>query len=369
MISDIEFTFWITLQQIPECGPSRIHKLLKAANGDIEQLFNVSDSWLKLQGLSDLQLHSFRHPTQSIIDNCLTWLHSSDNHHFIPISNSLYPEQLKQISQAPVGLFVFGNPDILSLAQLAVIGSRAPTQAGKEVARSLAAEISESGWIVTSGLATGIDGCAHQGAVMVHRPTIAVLGTGVDIVYPRRHIKLAEQIIETGGALVSEFLPGTQAKAHHFPRRNRIIAGLSKGVLVVEAAIKSGSLITCRYALEQDREVFAVPGNIRNPQSKGCHFLIKRGAKLVEEVEDINEEFQNLSFNGAEAASKNRKKSTEQSLATDKLLDSVDYEATAIDVVAERSGLPIEVVTATLLEYELRGLVSATSGGYIRLRG
>jgi DNA processing protein len=197
--------------------------------------------------------------------------------------------------------------------------------------------------------------------------TIAVLGTGIDQIYPRRHYELAARIIENNGTIISEFAPETPVRPDNFPRRNRIISGLSVGTLIIEAAIKSGSLITARYALEQDREVFAVPGNINNPLSQGCHYLIKQGAKLVACVEDINDEFQNLKiWKESESAKKLQINATE-SLASDLLLDSVDFEVTPLDVVAERSGIPVAQVMSQLLEYELRGLVTAVSGGYLKL--
>ncbi|MCV6576202.1 MAG: DNA-processing protein DprA, partial [Cohaesibacter sp.] len=179
--------------------------------------------------------------------------------------------------------------------------------------------------------------------------TLAVLGSGLNVLYPRRHGKLAGHILEQGGCLVSEFWPDEPPLAHHFPRRNRLISGLSLGCLIVEAAIKSGSLITASYALEQGREVFAIPGSIFNPLSRGCHFLIRQGAKLVEEVSDINEEFQNLNFWQQEEEKKNSQKSSGQPLATDKLLDSVGFEATSIDVITQRSGLSVTTVLAKLL--------------------
>jgi DNA processing protein len=216
-------------------------------------------------------------------------------------------------------------------------------------------------------LAIGIDGLAHQGAILGSGLTIAVLGTGIDYTYPRRHVQLAQQILEMGGTLISEFAPYTPVRPENFPRRNRIISGLSLGTLVVEAAIKSGSLITARYAIEQDREVFAIPGNIHNPLSKGCHYLLKQGAKLVEDLGDINEEFQNLSIWKEHSSENKTQKNVNQGLATDLLLDSVDFEATPLDIVAERSGMPVSLVMSQLLEYELRGLVTAVQGGYLKL--
>ncbi|WP_416306806.1 DNA-processing protein DprA [Neptunicella sp. SCSIO 80796] len=369
MTEDVRLKQWLTVYLLPQFGPAAFDQVLQATHGKLEQLFAWDVGDLLRAGLTDLQISSLKNPDQSKLDVCLNWLYSSKQNFLLTIQDPGYPSQLREISRPPPVLFGIGNQAILEQPQLAIVGSRNPSVGGKEIAKSMARALSEQGWVVTSGLAVGIDGCAHQGAIDAAKPTVAVLGTGIDKVYPHRHQRLAKQIIEFEGCLLSEFIPATPAAPHNFPRRNRIISGLSKGTLVVEAAIKSGSLITTRFALEQGREVFAVPGNIHSPQSKGCHFIIKNGAKLVEGVDDINEEFQNLSFINAYAPEKNTQKTGEQGLATDKLLDSVDYEATAIDVVVQRSGLSLEVVTATLLEYELRGLVTTISGGYIKLRG
>lgn len=369
MTADVRIQQWLSVYLLPEFGPARFERVLQSIQGDIPRLFEFEHTELSSLGLTNEQINALKSPNQTQLDSCFNWLHSNPQHFILSLDDPAYPLSLAEITRPPPILFGIGEPSLLSDTQLAIVGSRNPSVSGKETAKSLAKKLSEQGWLITSGLAVGIDGCAHRGALDAGKPTVAVLGTGIDMVYPRRHTGLAAQIIEQGGCLLSEFIPGTPPAPHNFPRRNRIISGLSKGTLVVEAAIKSGSLITTRYALEQGREVFAVPGNINNPQSKGCHFIIKNGAKLVEQVEDINEEFQNLSFVRQKVTEKKPQKTSEESLATDKLLDSVDYEATAIDVVAQRSGLPLEVVTATLLEYELRGLVTTISGGYIKLRG
>jgi DNA processing protein len=194
-----------------------------------------------------------------------------------------------------------------------------------------------------------------------------VLGTAIDKMYPKRHVSLAEQILDNDGVIISEFAPGTPSRPENFPRRNRIISGLSVGTLIVEAAIKSGSLITAKYALEQNREVFAIPGNIHNPVASGCNFLIKQGAKLVTCPEDITEEFGLVNLPEITKNPQQVQINPSQSLESDVLLDSVDYEVTPIDIVAKRSGISIDIVMSKLLEYELCGLVSAVSGGYIKL--
>ena len=205
----------------------------------------------------------------------------------LAITSEDYPSQLKQIVGAPPLLYVRGEMENLQLPQIAVVGSRRMTSGGERNARDWSQFLAGGGFAITSGLAHGIDAAAHKGALAAHGKTIAVMGTGIDIIYPRQHQRLAENIIDQGGTLITAFEPGTAPLPTHFPSRNRIISGLSLGVLVVEAAPRSGSLITARLALEQNREVFAIPGSIHNPQSRGCHQIIKQGAYLVERVEDI----------------------------------------------------------------------------------
>jgi len=252
-----------------------------------------------------------------------------------------------------------------------MVGSRNASIAGREIAHKFAEELA-SKFVVTSGLAIGIDAQAHLGALYAGGYTIAVVATGLDLTYPARHKKLQKDIIENNGLIISEFAPGVAPRAGHFPKRNRLISGLSLGVVVVEASLKSGSLITARCALEQDREVFAVPSSIYNVQAKGCHWLIKQGAKLVEETADIVEEFEDISTVGLHL-SKNKvddnvtEKSDKQGLCNDPMLASVGYEITPVDLVVSRSNLPVDVVLTRLTVLELSGLVSAVPGGYLKL--
>ncbi|MFQ3192523.1 MAG: DNA processing protein, partial [Paraglaciecola sp.] len=297
----------------------------------------------------------------------LRWLNSADNRFLLHFDHPSYPNLLKQISSPPPLLYGYGDPKHLNNYQIAIVGSRSPSPQGKENAKLFAIRLSECGWTITSGLALGIDGLSHQGAVLGGFTTIAVLGTAIDKMYPQRHIRLAEQILQSNGVIISEFAPNTPARPEYFPRRNRIISGLSVGTLIVEAAIKSGSLITARCALEQNREVFALPGNIHNPMSAGCHHLIQQGAKLVTCVEDINNEFQHLFLTTSSKKENELEKNMSQSLALDTLLDNVDFEVTPLDIVAQRSGVKVADVMSQLLEYELRGLVTSVPGGYIKL--
>ena len=274
-------------------------------------------------------------------------------------------------------IFIQGNKQLLNQTQIAIVGSRSASANGRETALTLAQQLSEIGLVITSGLALGIDSAAHKGALISNAGTIAVVATGLDKVYPARHKVLAQQIISNKGAIISEFLPGTLPKAGHFPKRNRIISGLSIGVLVVEAALQSGSLITARFALEQNRDVFSIPSAINNPQAKGCHWLIKQGAKLVEDLADIVNELTFLNEPSPDKAKPEKtqgivnkeidQKDHNNNLCADELLASVGFEVTPVDKVVSRSKLPIEEVLTRLTLLELSGKVAAVPGGYLRL--
>ena len=296
------------------------------------------------------------------------WLSSGNNRFFITPSDPSYPELLKQIPAHPRYLFVEGNCELLSQPAIAMVGTRHPSNTGIHHATLFAKELAQAGLVIVSGLANGIDTASHQGALSHNGATIAVLGTGIDIIYPKQNRRLAQMILEKGGALVSEFPLGTLPMAYHFPKRNRVIAGLSMGTLVVEAALKSGSLITARFALELNRELFAIPGSIHNPVSKGCHELIRTGAKLVESARDIYAELGSfLGLSCAPLAAPKRASPTEK-LAKDGelLVKCVDYEPTPLDLIVLRSGLSVSSVSVQLLELELLGLISQHPGGYTR---
>ncbi|WP_339723992.1 DNA-processing protein DprA [uncultured Paraglaciecola sp.] len=362
-----ELEDWLKLTQIPNFSVARLLKFKKKYDIQLSEIFVASTATLQEMGFRQQQIEAIQHPDESAINTSLKWRYAENNRFLIHFEHPNYPFLLRQIASSPPLLYGYGDPKCLNNYQLAMVGSRVPSPQGKENAKTFARRLSECGWTITSGLALGIDGLSHQGAVSGGFTTIAVLGTAIDKMYPRRHIKLGEQILENNGVIISEFAPNTVGRPEYFPRRNRIISGLSQGTLIVEAAIKSGSLITARYALEQNREVFALPGNIHNPMAAGCHHLIQQGAKLVTCIEDINEEFQHLILpTSSEKVHKSEKNMT-QSLASDKLLDSVDFEVTPLDIVAQRSGIEVAEVMSQLLEYELRGLVIAVSGGYIKL--
>lgn len=368
--------YWLALKLVPRLA---IHKKLALVDTyGLAALFSLSSlsPLTSANNLTPKHLAAFNQPNWLLIDEIINKSYHC-NSEIITFDDPLYPCLLKKIYDPPLVVFIKGNKKLLNQSQLAIVGSRSATISGRETAFKLAQELGEGGLVITSGLALGIDAAAHKGALTSNASTIAVVASGLDKVYPARHQALAKQIISHHGAIISEFLPGTLPKAGHFPKRNRIISGLSLGVLVVEAALKSGSLITARCALEQNRDVFSIPSVINNPQAKGCHWLIKQGAKLVEEVADIIEE---LTFeNQPDRHLKNQEKSQgvvnkdivqkiqNKSLCVDELLASVGFEITPVDKVVSRSKLPIEEVLTRLTLLELSGLVVAVPGGYLRL--
>ncbi|MGY3859144.1 DNA-processing protein DprA [Aeromonas intestinalis] len=356
---------WLTLNAVSGIGPVTAARLLSRCHDDIAALFEGDDGQLRAMGLDEHQLRQLRWPGPEVEEG-LHWA-SQPDHHLICLDSPLYPSLLKQIPAAPLLLYCRGDLSALALPQLAMVGTRHPTYAGKDNAARLCTELVECGLAITSGLALGIDGVCHQQALAAGGTTLAVLGSGLDCLYPRRHQGLAEQILAQGGLLISELAPDKGPLAEHFPRRNRIISGLSLGTLVVEAAEQSGSLITARYALEQGREVFAVPGAPQNAQAAGCNRLIQQGAKLVLAAADILEELPMLAA-AVGAARPVPEASHNSELPYADLLDNVDYEATSVDTVAERSRLPVEQVLGRLVELELAGAVMAVAGGYVRTR-
>ncbi|MGH8556966.1 MAG: DNA-processing protein DprA [Methylococcales bacterium] len=317
-------------------------------------------------GLNQSTIDYLKSPDRAAIDNDLEWL-NQPGHQAITLHDPLYPACLKEIAVPPPLLFIIGDASLLSMPQLSIVGSRNPSRSGITTSRDFAAALSSAGLCITSGLALGIDASAHEGSLNAGGKTVAVLGTGPDRVYPARHKQLAWEIAAKG-CLVSEFPPGTRPKACNFPRRNRIISGLGLGVLVVEAAIQSGSLITARLALEQGREVFAIPGSIHNPLARGCNALIKKGAKLVETAQDILEELHNF-----QATDIITHYLPEPPVAPDpeqkNILKYVAYSPTSIDTLVKETGESPETIASSLLVLELQGYVQLTSGGcYCRIR-
>ena len=298
----------------------------------------------------------------------LEWLEQPDCH-LISFTDSRYPPLLKQISDPPLLIYVQGNPYLLANPQLGIVGSRNPTQGGIQNSRNFAKALVQHRFTVTSGLALGIDSAAHRGALESNGHTVAVAGSGLDQVYPARNIALANEITKSG-ALVSEFAIRTHPLPRNFPRRNRIISGISIGVLVIEATQRSGSLITARCAAEQGREVFAIPGSIHSPQSRGCHALIRQGAKLVESVGDILEELDSLTQWTNKRQQIELKEQTVKLAPKDKtILESMGYDPITLDSLVERSGLTPDHISSMLLQMELRGKVECIPGGmFVRLK-
>lgn len=363
---------WLTLLRAPGLGPAGLRALLgrhgdvvsalaAARRGDIERADAACRDWL----------HA---PDTATIAEDLTWL-AAPEHALLTFDNADFPALLDQIPAAPAALFVAGDSCALWQPQIAIVGSRNAGQGGLAIAASFARALAMAGFAVTSGLAEGIDGAAHMAALDAGGITLAVLGTGPDLVYPPRHRDLAARIAACG-ALVSEFPPGTPGHPGHFPRRNRIIAGLSLGTLVVEASVRSGSLITARNATESGREVFAIPGSIHNPLARGCHQLIRNGAKLVETAEEIIAELAPLA-QGLGASLRERldiapnappRAASTRSDDPDytKLFAALGHDALGIDQLAERCGLPVATLSSMLLMLELEGEVVARSGAYAR---
>ena len=329
------------------------------------QLFAESTSALSALGLKNDIINSIKNPDWAMIDYDLSWL-AQENNLVITINDPNYPSQLKEIADPPPILFVRGNPELLPLPQIAIVGSRNPSSLGEETAFNFAKTLCRHGFVITSGLALGIDAASHRGALNANGNTVAVAGTGLDRVYPARHKELATEIVNNG-VMISEFPPGTAAKANHFPRRNRIISGLCQGLLVVEAAKQSGSLITARMALEQNREVFAIPGSIHNPLARGCNALIREGAKLVETTQDILEELNQYYQEDNKLLPYTMESILDLEQQT--LLNRVMFSPTSIDNLVENTGESVEVISSMLLILELQGYLEATAGGcYMRVK-
>ncbi len=365
----------LRLLQIPQLGAQRIGKLLEYV--DLDTFCQYDKVQLRYIGWNEKQIQRWFQPERKWIDTALTWAERSPNR-LVSILDPDYPFLLKQISSAPPVLFVKGNIAALSSPQIAMVGSRDYSDYGKYWAEYFARAFVEHGLTVTSGLAIGIDGFCHQQAVAHHGTTIAVLGSGLEQVYPARHKKLAAAIIENGGALLSEFFPHQPPLAENFPRRNRIISGLSLGTLVVEATLNSGSLITARYALEQGREVSALPNAIHTPYSQGCHKLIKEGALLVDCVEDVLDAialqhqpkqsslFELSKIQAVCSAPKFAKNPPNLTACQQAIIEKITFEPICIDDIANACQMAVNELLIELLELELLDVVKQVDGGYIR---
>jgi DNA processing protein len=289
----------------------------------------------------------------------------------LTLADLAYPPLLREIADPPPLLFCRGEAGHLSWPQVAMVGSRRPSQNGLATAREFAGELARQGLAITSGLAAGIDAAAHQAAVLADGITVAVLGSGLCDLYPRAHAALAESIVDRDGVLVSEFLPQTAPLQYHFPRRNRVISGLSLGVLVVEAALQSGTLITARQALEQNREVWAIPGSIHNPQVKGCHALIRDGARLVDEPVQLLEDVGPKLAQAASGSGRVEVRPPPLDLPLDDraraVLTVLGWQVQSFDALVEQSGYDAATMAGLLLELELAGCIATVAGGYEQL--
>ena len=362
----MELEPWLILLQAAPPPALSLVKLLRHT-ADPTAVLAMSSEQLRAAGLSAEICRRLQQPDRALLKSREVWL-ARPEHHLLPLGRSGYPALLSDLPDPPLALWVRGNPSALAEPQLALVGSRNPTQGGLDNARNFARALATAGLTITSGLALGIDGAAHAAALDNGAPTVAVLGCGPDIIYPRQHGRLARDIT-THGALVSEYPPGPPAQRHHFPCRNRIIAGLALGTLVVEASRKSGALITARRAGDYGREVFAIPGSIHNPMARGCHQLIRQGAKLVEQEADIVQELtpQLGTFLTPDEDRPGRPPGPGDALAKlspehRELLKVMGFDPVGLMHLTKRSGLTAAELSSMLLVLELEGFVEALPG-------
>lgn len=378
----------LLILRLPETGAATYWQLIEHCGSALELLQQPANfrSLLKptaLEALMAYQQDPIDSPLAQQLAADLAYIERQENLHCIDIDHADYPELLRHIPKPPPLLFVRGDPGCLSLPQIAIVGSRHPTTGGNENAERFAHYLAERGFAITSGLALGVDAAAHRGALNAGGKTIAVMGTGIDLVYPSRHRELAQQILDNGGALISEFPLGTASHAANFPQRNRIISGLSCGTLVVEAAVQSGSLITAAYALQHNREVFAIPGSIHNPLARGCHQLIRQGATLVETAQDILDQLDGmLGFKRQESRlpsktspvisplnkiSPKPQDHTELNSAERTLIDAMGFDPVNMDFLAERTGMAMGDLASILIGMEIKGVVQQIADDYQRV--
>lgn len=367
---------WLALSMLPRVGARRLQALRQAAP-------DWPEGWLARLPSEAAQLmrHYLQMPGQgplhARVNAAMAWLDQGPQHHLLTPDHPAWPAMLDELPDPPPVLWAWGALEALSLPALAIVGTRRPTREGQDNAWRFARDMVGGGYGVISGLALGVDGCAHHGALEARGATVAVLGCGVDVLYPRTHARLRQQLLDQGGLLLSEHPPGTRAHPQHFPRRNRIITGLSLGVLVVEAAMASGSLVSARLAMEQNREVFALPGSLHNPQARGCLWLIREGARLVTSFDEIQQELPErqwgamLPSSGSEPARPDAGRADESADAPprcpeDPLWQFLEETPVPIDVLIERTGESITTLQSRLLMLELDGWAAQVAGGWVR---
>jgi DNA processing protein len=365
MPSSEESVAWVTLTRAPELDVASLPRALETlrhARGIVE----ASDASRAEAGIPGAAREFLSSTQAALLGTERAWLENPD-HHVVPFTDPRYPALLRTAERHPIALYVIGNPEVLNDPQLAIVGSRNPTPQGQETALEFSEYLAGRGLAITSGLALGIDSAAHRGALRAQGITLAVLGSGVDVIYPRSNQPLAGEI-QRQGALISGFPLGTPPRREHFPQRNGIIAGLCLGTLVVEAARRSGSLITARLAANQSREVFAIPGSIHSPLSRGCHELIRQGAKLTETAHDILRELNFSAFFALTAGAPTEPAAAAKPASgMDKehkiLLDALGFDPADLDVLVVRTGFKAEAVSSMMLILELEGHVQAAPGG------
>ena len=372
MSDNDELLVWLTLLRAPGLGGAGLRALLQRA-GTARAICRDPRSLRASAGLDQTALEWMADPDTARLDADLAWL-AQPGHRLLRCDEADFPPQLETIPQPPAALFVAGDPAALLGPQVAIVGARSATAQGLANARDFARTLSHAGLTVTSGMADGIDGAAHAAALEAGGQTVAVVGTGPDLVYPRKHRDLAARIVERG-AIVSEFPPGTEARPDHFPRRNRLIAGLALGTLVVEAGLQSGSLITARLAVEAGREVFTLPGSIHNPLAKGCHRLLRDGARLVETAAEVIEALvpaaqaqgaglrARLETAGTPEAPQSSSDDHGQDPDYVSLLAALGDVPTSLDELAERTRLAPAALSSMLLLLELEGVVGPAVNG------
>jgi len=360
---------WLTLWRVPGIGPARFHALIERI-GPPGEVLDATTTRITSSGFPPALAAAIAGVDRNCCERDLEW-EDHPRHEILTLADDHYPPALREIPNPPPLLFVTGETSCVNDPQLAIVGTRNPTPGGAQNTRAFAAELADAGLTITSGLARGVDGIGHEAVLSRDGVTIAVTATGPDRVYPACHRELAHRIADSG-AIVTEFPVGTPPSADRFPRRNRLISGLSLGTLVTEAARRSGALITARHALEQGREVFAIPGSIHNPVARGCHALIRQGAKLVETANDVLEELAgqiDLRSSAPDAAADVSHARKDLGPDDIKLLSSMGHDPVFVEDIVETSGLTPESVSSMLIMLELKGYVGlGSNGAYHRLR-
>lgn len=361
----LQLADWLTISHWSKISYQRLMRLMQAFPSTKDFFEATTDEWLEA-GATKADIAIFKTRDDARVEKNLAWAQGS-NQTILTLDDVRYPSLLKEMTDPPLVLYVRGSVACLQQPQVALVGSRQASSYGKDNAFHFAQALAAQGYAVTSGLARGIDAAAHEGALQRNGVSIGVIGSGFNHFYPKAHLALAEQMIDAGGAVLSEFSINAAPEPRNFPRRNRIIAGLSLGVLVVEAAMRSGSLITARLALEMGREVFAVPGSIHHPQAKGCHHLIKEGAMLVETVDDITGQLGGLMGAVFTQSAVIQSSQVEVSSKNRSVLDQIEYVTTPVDVIILRTGLTASEVSSILLTLALDGCVRFVPGGVVRV--